>query len=141
MGLLGVCIYERLDRDIIRVNQSLISQYNPLFFKPFVKKLKKEVIIEVEEQTTQVESSTQKIEELIGGQQKKIDEDNQLEYQVQNLEDVAEIIEDDTTNTFDEDTNQKEGKCVLEQEKILTDVHEEIKEIPVPNKLNPMTAK
>ena len=54
MGLLGVCISERLDRDIIRVNQSLISQYNPLFFKPFVKKLEKEVIIEVEEKTTQV---------------------------------------------------------------------------------------
>ena len=82
MGLLGVCISERLDRDIIRVNQSLISQYNPLFFKPFVKKLKKEVIIEVEEQTTQVESSTQKLEELVGRQQKKIYEDNQLESQV-----------------------------------------------------------
>ena len=141
MGLLGVCISERLDRDIIRVNQSLISQYNPLFFKPFVKKLKKEVIIEVEEQTTQVESSIQKLEQLVGGKKKKIDEDNQLESQVQNLEDVAEIIEDDTTNTFDEDTNQKEGKCVLEQEKILTDVHEERKEIPVLDKLNPVTVK
>ena len=141
MGLLGVCISERLDIDIIRVNQSLISQYNPLFFKPFVKKLKKEVIIEVEEQTTQVESSTHKLEELVGGQQKKIDEDNQLESQVQNLEDVAEIIEDDTTNTFDEDTNQKEGKCVLEQDKILTYVHEERKEILVLNKLNLVTVK
>ena len=78
MGLLGVCIYKRLDRYIIRVNQSLISQYNTLFFNPFVKKLKKEVIIEVEEQTTQVESSTQKLEELVGGQRKKIDEDIQL---------------------------------------------------------------
>ena len=82
MGLLGVCISERLDRDIIRVNQILISQYNPLFFKPFVRKLKKEVIIEVEEQTTQVESSTQKLEYPIGGQQNKIDEDYRLEYQV-----------------------------------------------------------
>ena len=80
----------------------------------FVKTLNKEVIIEVEEQTTQVESSTQKLEELVHGHQNKIDEDNQLESQVQNLEDVAEIIEDDTSNTFDEDTNQKEGKCVLE---------------------------
>ena len=53
-----------------------------MFFKPFVKKLKKEVIIEVEEQTTQVESSTQKLEELVGGQQNNIDEDNQLESQV-----------------------------------------------------------
>ena len=51
------------------------------------------------------------------------------------LEDVAEIIEDDTTNTFDEVTNQEEGKCVLEQEHIPIDVHEEIKEIPVLDKL------
>ena len=82
MGLLGVCISERLDRDIIRVHQSLISQYNPLYFKPFVKKLKKEVIIEEEEQTTQVESLTQKLEELVGGKQNKIDEDNQSKSQV-----------------------------------------------------------
>ena len=141
MGLLVVCISKRLDRDIIRVNQSLISQYNPLFFKPFVKKLNKEVIIEVEEQTNQVKSSTQKFEEIVGGQKKKIDEDNQLESQVQNLEDLVEIIEDDTTNTFDEDTEQKEGKCILEQEKILIDVHEERKEIPVLDKLNLVTVK
>ena len=67
--------------------------------------MKKEVIIEVEEETTQVESSTQKIEEPIGGQQKKIGEDDQLKFQVQNLEDVAEINEDDIANTFAEDTN------------------------------------
>ena len=79
----------------------------------FVKKLKKEVIIEVEEQTTQLESLTQKIEELVGGQQKKIGEDGQLKFQVQNLEDVAKINEDDKENTFDEDTNQEEGKCVV----------------------------
>ena len=78
-----------------------------------VKRLKKDVIIETLKETTQVESSTQKLEEPVGGQQKKIDEDNQLESQVQSLEDVAEIIEDDTTNYFDEDTNREEGKCVL----------------------------
>ena len=33
-----------------------------------VKILKKEVIIETLEETTQVESSTQKLEELVGGQ-------------------------------------------------------------------------
>ena len=44
-----------------------------------VKKLKKEVIIEAVEETTQVESSVQKLKEPVGGQQKKIDEDNQLE--------------------------------------------------------------
>ena len=79
-----------------------------------VKKLKKEVIIEAVEETTQVGSSAQKLEEPVSGQQKKIDEDNQLESQVQILEDVAEIIEDDTANNFDEDANQEEGKCVLE---------------------------
>ena len=100
-----------------------------------VKRLKKEVIIETLKETTQVEYSTQKLEETVGGKQKKIDEENQLESQVQSLEDVAEIIEDDTTNTFDEDMNQEEGKCVLEQEHIPTDVHEERKEIPVPDKL------
>ena len=88
-----------------------------------------------------MEYLTQKLEELVGGQQNKIDEDNQLESQVYNLEDVVEIIEDDTTNTFDEDTNQKEGKCVLEKEKIPTDVHEERKEIPFLDKLNPVAVK
>ena len=60
-----------------------------------VKKLKKEVITEVEEQTTQSKSSTQKVEET---------------------EDVAEINEDDVVNTLNEDANQEEGKCLLEQE-------------------------
>ena len=54
---------------------------------------------------------------------------------MQSLEDIAEIIEDDTANTFDEDTNQEEGKCVLEQEHIPTYVHEERREIPVLDKL------
>ena len=36
---------------------------------------------------------------------------------------------------MDEDTNQEEGKCVLEQENIPTDVHEERKEIPLLDKL------
>ena len=110
----------------------------------FLKKLKKEVIIEVEEQTTQVDSLTQKLEELVGGKQKKIGEDGQLKFQVQNLEDVAKINEDDRANTFDEDTNQEEGKCVVEQEKIPTDVHEERSEIPVLDKLrvdNTQTSK
>ena len=54
-----------------------------------VKRLKKYVIIETLKETTQVESSTQKLEDPIGGQQKNIDEDNQLESQVQSLDDVA----------------------------------------------------
>ena len=47
-----------------------------------VKILKKEVIIERLKEPTQVEYSTQKLEDPVGGQQKKIDEDNQLESQV-----------------------------------------------------------
>ena len=52
-----------------------------------------------------MEFSTQKREEPVGGQQNKIGEDDQLEFQVQNWEDVADINEDDRANTFDEDTN------------------------------------
>ena len=70
-----------------------------------VKKLKKEVIIEVEEEITQVKYSTQKVEEPEGGQQKKTDEDDLLKFQMQNLEDVAEINEDDVVNTLNEDAN------------------------------------
>ena len=44
-----------------------------------VKKLKKEVISEAVEDISQVESSVQKLKETIGGEKKKIDEDNQLE--------------------------------------------------------------
>ena len=56
-----------------------------------VKKLKKEVIIEAVEETTQVESSTQKLEDPIGGQQNKIDEDNQLEIS-EDLEEVPATV-------------------------------------------------
>ena len=60
--------------------------------------------------------STQKVEEPEGGHQKKTDEDDLLKFQMQNLEDVAEINEDDVVNTLNEDANQEEGKCLLEQE-------------------------
>ena len=89
-----------------------------------VKKLKKEVINEVEEQTTQLKSSTQKVEEPEGEQQKKTDEDDLLKFQMQNLEDVVEINEDDVVNTLNEDANQEEGKCILKKEQNPTEVHE-----------------
>ena len=54
---------------------------------------------------------------------------------MQSLEDVAKIIENDIENTFEEDMNQEEGKYVLEQEQIPTDVHEERREILVLDKL------
>ena len=53
-----------------------------------VKKMKKEVIIEAVEETTQVESSIQKLEEQVDGGKTNIDEDNQLEIS----EDVEEVL-------------------------------------------------
>ena len=100
-----------------------------------VKKLKKEVITEVEEQNTQLNSSTQKVEEPEGGQQKKTDQDDLLKFQMHNLEDVAEINEDDVVNTFNEDANQEETNFLLEKEQTPTEVHEERREIPVLDKL------
>ena len=47
----------------------------------------------------------QKVKELEGGQQKNTDEDDLLKFQMQNLEDVE--------NTFNEDANQEEIKCIL----------------------------
>ena len=56
-----------------------------------VKKLNKEVISEAVEETTQVESSVQKLKELVGGEQKKINEENQLEIS-EGLKEVHEIV-------------------------------------------------
>ena len=53
---------------------------------------------------------------------------------MQNLKDVAKINEDDVVNTLNEDANQGVGECLLEQEQIHTEVHEERKEIPVLDK-------
>ena len=58
-----------------------------------------------------------------------------MKFQRRNLEDVAKINEDDVVNTFDEDTNKEEGKCVVEQEQTPTNVHEERRKIPVLDKL------
>ena len=44
-----------------------------------VKILKKQVIVESLEENSQVESSTQKLKEPVGGEQRKVDEDNQIE--------------------------------------------------------------
>ena len=52
-----------------------------------VKRLKKEVIVESVEENAQVESSAQKLEEPAGGEQRKIDENNQIEIS----EDVEEV--------------------------------------------------
>ena len=58
-----------------------------------VKKLKKEVIIEAIEETTQVESSVQKLEEPVDGGKKNIDEDNQLEISEDEEEVHAAVLE------------------------------------------------
>ena len=73
-----------------------------------VKKLKKEVIIEAVEETTQMESSAQKLEEPVGGQQKKIDEDNQLKIS-KDLEEVPATVlkkqEEKESVKIDQDIN------------------------------------
>ena len=53
--------------------------------------MKKEVISEAVEETTQVESSVQKLKELVGGEKNKIDEDNKLEIS-EGLKEVHEIV-------------------------------------------------
>ena len=56
-----------------------------------VKKLNKEVISEAVEESTQVESSVQKLKHPVGGEKKNIDEDNQLEIS-EYLKEVHEIV-------------------------------------------------
>ena len=53
-----------------------------------VKRLKKEVIVELVEENSQEESSAQKLEEPIGGEQRYIDEENQIEIS----KDVEEVL-------------------------------------------------
>ena len=64
-----------------------------------VKILKKEVIVESLEENSQVQSSSQKLEEPIGGEQRNIDEDNQIEIS-EDVEPVAEQHEEDDEAIF-----------------------------------------
>ena len=82
-----------------------------------------------------MKSSTQKVEEPEGEQQKKTDKDDLLKFQMQNLEDVAETNEDDVVNSLNKDTNQEEDKCLLEQEQTPIEVCEEIRESTMLDKL------
>ena len=73
-----------------------------------VKKLKKEVIIEAVEETTQVESSVQKLEEPVYGGKTNIDEDNQLEISEDVKEVHVEVLEQKEENKSDKfDQNVK----------------------------------
>ena len=56
-----------------------------------VKILKKEVIVESVEENAQEEPSTQKLEEPVSGEQREIDEDNQIEVS-KDIEEVQEIV-------------------------------------------------
>ena len=80
-----------------------------------VKKLKKEVIFEAVEETTQVESSVQKLKELVGGEKKKIDEDSQLEIS-EGLKEVYEIVlqqpEEKESVKLDLDINDIQGNMI-----------------------------
>ena len=80
-----------------------------------VKKLKKEVIVEVEEETVQERSMTQRVEKLESEQQRKavedeknVDEDEPSKVQRQDLNHVA--------NTLNEEVNQGVDESLLEKE-------------------------
>ena len=98
-----------------------------------VKKLKKEVIIKVEEDSVQEMSMTRRVEKPESEQQnktnedeKKANEDEPSKVQKQDLDHVE--------NTLNEDVNQGVDEGLLEQEQIHTEVHEERKEIPLIDK-------
>ena len=91
-----------------------------------VKKLKKEVIVKVEEDNLQENSFTQRVENLESEQQNKTDENEILKVQRQNL--------DHAENTLNEDANQGVDEGLLEQEQIHIEVHEERKESPLIDK-------
>ena len=98
-----------------------------------VKKLKKEVIVKVEEENVQERSMTQRVENPKIEQQnkanedeKKVDEDELLTVQSQDL--------DHAENTLNKDANQGVDEGLVEQEQIHTEVHSERKEIPLIDK-------
>ena len=88
-----------------------------------VKKLKKEVIIEVVEKTTQVESSIQKLEEPVAGGKNNIDEDNQLE--------ISEDVEEVHVAVLE----QKEENKLVELDQNVNDIQEDMADVSVPTKI------
>ena len=88
-----------------------------------VKKLKKEVIIEAVEETTQVESSVQKLEEPVYGGKNNIDEDNQLE--------ISEDVEEVHAAVLE----QKEENKSVELDQNVNDIQEDMVNVFVATKI------
>ena len=85
-----------------------------------VKKLKKEVIIEAVEETNQVKSSVQKLEEPVDGGEKNIDEDNQLGISGDVKEVHATVLE------------QKEENKSVELDQNVNGIQENMADVSVP---------
>ena len=73
-----------------------------------VKRLKKEDIVESTKENAQVESLAQKLKEPVGGEQRQVDEDNQVEFS-ENVEEiqiaVLEQKEENKSVDLDQDVN------------------------------------
>ena len=77
-----------------------------------VKRLKKEDIGELEKENAQVESLAQKLEELVGGEQRQIDEENEVEI-FENMEEVQTAVleekEENKSVELDQNVNDIQG--------------------------------
>ena len=88
-----------------------------------VKKLKKKVIVEIEEDSVQEKSATQRDENVENEQQNKVDEDEISKEKMQNLDHVED--------SFHEKVDQGVDESLLELEQVPTGVQSESKESPM----------
>ena len=92
-----------------------------------VKKLKKEVIVEVEEETVQERSMTQRVEKPESEQERKIDEDEK-KVDEDELLTIQRKDLNHAENTMNKDVKQGVDEGLVEQEQIHTEAHLERKE-------------
>ena len=85
--------------------------------------MKKEVIIEAIEETTQVKSSGQKLEEPVDEGKNNIDEENQLE--------ISEYVEEVHAVVLE----QKEENKSVELDQNVNDIQEDMADVSVPAKI------
>ena len=98
-----------------------------------VNKLKKEVIVKVEEDSVQERSMTRKVEKTESEQQNKNNEDERKA----NEDEPSKVQKQDldhVENTLNEEVNQGVYEGLLEQEQVYTGVHLERKESPLIDK-------
>ena len=88
-----------------------------------VKRLKKEDIGESAKENAQVESLAQKLEELVGGEQRQIDEDKQVEIS-ENVEEVQKAV-----------LEQKEEKKSVDLDQNVNDIQENMADVSVPTEI------